>query len=137
MNEETKDPKQQAAEMSADKAEAAKATEAEEKNAEPADGTPDPKDQTISKQQEEIDELSNRLLRLQADFDNFRKRNTEERERLGRFVTASVVREFLKVLDNFERAEASVEIPTCLMTALIWSLKKVTGLVMMSSVTAR
>lgn len=79
------------------------------KNAEPADGTPDPKDQTISKQQEEIDELSNRLLRLQADFDNFRKRNTEERERLGRFVTASVVREFLKVLDNFERAEASVE----------------------------
>ncbi len=42
MNEETKDPKQQAAEMSADKAEAAKATEAEEKNAEPADGTPDP-----------------------------------------------------------------------------------------------
>ena len=31
MNEETKDPKQQAAEMSADKAEAAKATEAEEK----------------------------------------------------------------------------------------------------------
>ena len=44
MNEETKDPKQQAAEMSADKAEAAKATEAEEKNAEPADGTPDPKD---------------------------------------------------------------------------------------------
>ena len=47
MNEETKDPKQQAAEMSADKAEAAKATEAEEKNAEPADGTPDPKDQTI------------------------------------------------------------------------------------------
>ena len=109
MNEETKDPKQQAAEMSADKAEAAKATEAEEKNAEPADGTPDPKDQTISKQQEEIDELSNRLLRLQADFDNFRKRNTEERERLGRFVTASVVREFLKVLDNFERAEASVK----------------------------
>ena len=71
------------------------------KIAEPADGTPDPKDQTISKQQEEIDELSNRLLRLQADFDNFRKRNTEERERLGRFVTASVVREFLKVLDKF------------------------------------
>ena len=109
MNEETKDPKQQAAEMSADKAEAAKATEAEEKNAEPAAGWTDPEDQTISKQQEEIDELSNRLLRLQADFDNFRKRNTEERERLGRFVTASVVREFLKVLDNFERAEASVE----------------------------
>ena len=54
-------------------------------------------------------ELKNRLIRLQADFDNFRKRNNEEGERLGRFVTANVAREFLKVLDNFERAEASME----------------------------
>ena len=37
------------------------------------------------------------------------ERVSEERERLGRYVTGQVAREFLKVLDNFERAEASME----------------------------
>ena len=45
-----------------------------------------------------IEELQNRILRLQADF-------TSEREQLATFVTADVVGKFLKVLDNFERAE--------------------------------
>ena len=108
MNEETKDPKQQAAEMSADKAEAAKATEAEEKNAEPADGTPDPKDQTISKQQEEIDELSNRLLRLQADFDNFRKRTEKEKSTMYEMGAKDIIERMLPVVDNFERGLASI-----------------------------
>ncbi|MCH3951344.1 MAG: nucleotide exchange factor GrpE [Acidaminococcus sp.] len=69
----------------------------------------DPRDAEIASQKQQIEELTNRLMRLQADFDNFRRRNNEERERLGRFVTANVAREFLKVLDNFERAEASME----------------------------
>ena len=43
-----------------------------------------------------IEELQNR---------NFRRRNTSEREQLATFVTADVVGKFLKVLDNFERAE--------------------------------
>lgn len=71
--------------------------------------TSDPKDVKIAAQEKQIADLQNRLLRLQADFDNFRKRNNEERERLGRYVTGQVVREFLKVLDNFERAEASLK----------------------------
>ena len=108
MNEETKDPKQQAAEMSADKAEAAKATEAEEKNAEPADGTPDPKDQTISKQQKEIDELSNRLLRLQAVFDNFRKRTEKEKSTMYEMGAKDIIERMLPVVDNFERGLASI-----------------------------
>lgn len=56
-----------------------------------------------------IEELQNRLLRLQADFDNNKRRNTLEREQLATFVTADVVGKFLKVLDNFERAEAAAE----------------------------
>ncbi|WP_432641764.1 nucleotide exchange factor GrpE [Acidaminococcus sp.] len=78
-----------------------------EKNEETA--ASDPKDVKIAAQEKQIADLQNRLLRLQADFDNFRKRNNEERERLGRYVTGQVVREFLKVLDNFERAEASLK----------------------------
>jgi molecular chaperone GrpE len=49
------------------------------------------------------------LLRLQADFDNFRRRNTAEREELATYVTISVVNKFLQILDNFERAEAAAE----------------------------
>ena len=56
-----------------------------------------------------IEELQNRLLRLQADFDNFRRRNNEEQLKLGNFIRADVINTFLKVLDNFERAEASLE----------------------------
>lgn len=56
----------------------------------------------------ELEEAKNRTLRLQADFDNFRRRKNEEQEKLSQYVTASVAREFLKVLDNFERAEDSL-----------------------------
>jgi molecular chaperone GrpE len=55
-----------------------------------------------------IEDLQNKLLRLQADFDNLRRRNNEEQTQLSGFVTAGVVGKFLKVLDNFERAEESI-----------------------------
>ena len=69
--------------------------------AEETEAKADPKD-------EQIAELQNRMLRLQADFDNYRRRTNTEKEQLSTFVTANVVSKFLKVLDNFERAEASV-----------------------------
>ena len=81
--------------------EEAQAEETAEAKEEPAkEAEPDPKDV-------KIEELTNRLLRLQADFENFRRRTASEKEQLSTFVTAGVVGKFLKVLDNFERAEAS------------------------------
>lgn len=52
-------------------------------------------------------ELMERILRLQADFDNYRRRTRQEQAELGSFVTQNVLREFLPVLDNFERALAN------------------------------
>lgn len=100
-----KQAEQEAAEAKAAEQETAEAAEAEkaedEKNAEEAaEPEVDPKDA-------KIEELQNRLLRLQADFENFRRRTASEKEQLSTFVTAGVVGKFLKVLDNFERAEAS------------------------------
>lgn len=93
--------KQQATAEEAQPEEQAEAKE--EAKEEPAqEAEPDPKDV-------KIEELTNRLLRLQADFENFRRRTNIEKEQLSTFVTANVVGKFLKVLDNFERAEASVE----------------------------
>ena len=102
-----KQAEQEAAEAKAAEQETAEAAEAEKaedaKNAEEAaEPEVDPKDA-------KIEELQNRLLRLQADFENFRRRTNIEKEQLSTFVTANVVGKFLKVLDNFERAEASVE----------------------------
>lgn len=45
-----------------------------------------------------------RLLRLQADFDNLRKRIERERDDHHRHATAGLVSRLLPVLDNFERA---------------------------------
>ena len=45
----------------------------------------------LKTKEEEATETKNRLLRLQADFDNFRRRNTAEREELATYVTISVV----------------------------------------------
>ena len=48
-----------------------------------------------------------RILRLQADFDNYRRRTRQEQSDLGAFVTQNMIRELLPVVDNFERALAS------------------------------
>lgn len=50
-----------------------------------------------------------KLLRMQADFDNFRRRQREESERTVAQAAASVVADLLPVLDNFERALAAME----------------------------
>lgn len=100
MDEELKNTQATAEEVKAEAAEETKAEETQEdvKAAEVVD----PRD-------EQIAELNNRLMRLQADFDNYRRRTNAEKDSLSTFVTANVVEKFLKILDNFERAEASAE----------------------------
>jgi molecular chaperone GrpE len=52
-----------------------------------------------------------RLTRLKADFENFKKRVEREREANQRQAAAGLVTRILPVLDNFERA-LSTEVPT-------------------------
>ncbi len=84
------------------------AAEAEAKGdaeqADPAEAINNMAAQLLEKDKQ-LEEAQNRLLRLQADFDNFRRRNAEERRELSLFVTADVVEKFLHILDNFERAQ--------------------------------
>ena len=54
-----------------------------------------------------LDEHNERYLRLQADFDNFRRRTRQEKEELSIIVSQNIVAQFLPVLDNFERALSS------------------------------
>jgi molecular chaperone GrpE len=60
----------------------------------------------------ERDQLLDRLARLQAEFDNARKREARERAEFRDYALVSTVEQFLPVLDNFQlalRADGSAE----------------------------
>lgn len=59
---------------------------------------------TIEKLKGETAALYDRLLRKQAELDNFRKRAQREREEFRQIANESLIRELLPVLDGFERA---------------------------------
>jgi molecular chaperone GrpE len=52
----------------------------------------------------ERDQLIDRLARLQAEFDNARKRQEREKQEFRDYATGSVVEQFLPVVDNFALA---------------------------------
>ena len=52
----------------------------------------------------ELKEKSDRILRLQADFENFRRRTAKEKEELTAVITQNMLTDLLPLLDNFERA---------------------------------
>jgi molecular chaperone GrpE len=62
----------------------------------PASGPDEPK--------KEYNELSDRYLRLAADFDNFRKRSARERETILQFANERFAVDLLEVMDNLDRA---------------------------------
>jgi len=60
----------------------------------------------------ERDALKDRLARLQAEFDNARKRDVKERQDARDYATQSAVEPFLSVMDNFQlalKADGSAE----------------------------
>jgi molecular chaperone GrpE len=52
----------------------------------------------------EKQELADRLLRTQAEFDNARRRNERERSEFVQYAGMEIVRDILPVVDDFERA---------------------------------
>ena len=58
----------------------------------------------------ERDDLQDRLMRLAAEFDNFRKRTAREWQEHRKRAASDVLREMIELVDNFERAlEAPAE----------------------------
>ena len=51
-----------------------------------------------------IDELNDKFLRLYSEFDNYRKRTLKEKIDLSKTASADVITALLPVLDDFERA---------------------------------
>lgn len=84
--------------------------DAEQEGREPGEEQADAKGpEKKDKKTEQIEELTDRLQRSMAEFDNYRKRT--EKEKAGMYVVGAreVIEKILPVVDNFERGLASAQ----------------------------
>ena len=79
--------------------------EASEEAKEASEGEEDAGDDAAS----ELAEMKDRYMRLLAEYDNFRRRTQKEKENIYSDAVAEVVKEWLPLVDDIERAVASSE----------------------------
>ena len=58
---------------------------------------------------DELQDLNNKLLRLQADFKNYKNRVEKEKKSIYAFAGEEIISQMLPVLDNFDRALDSMD----------------------------
>jgi molecular chaperone GrpE len=63
-----------------------------------------PEENEVARLKKENEELNQRMLRVAADFDNFRKRTRTEKEELAKYANSNLISGLLPVLDNFQLA---------------------------------
>lgn len=63
----------------------------------------------IEEKDKQLQESADRLKRMQADFDNFRRRTRQEKEEISAVVVQNLIKDLLPLVDNFERALAAAE----------------------------
>ena len=107
-NEDLKDPSNMEQEASEETASENTETSAEEKTTEKAPEKEgffkkkkDPKD-------EKIEELTDRVKRQMAEFENFRKRTEKEKSSMYEMGARDIIERILPVIDNFERGLAVI-----------------------------
>ena len=63
----------------------------------------------VEELQKKLDVLNQQYVRLAADFDNYRKRQAQERESLLKYGSENALKKMIEVLDNFERGQKALE----------------------------
>ena len=84
--------------------------------------TPPPaavQNEALAAKAQEVERLQDRLVRLQAEFENYKKRMAREKAEFLKFATEGLLLEFLPVLDNLERAIASARAETASREAVV------------------
>lgn len=61
------------------------------------------------KLKEELDQMNDQYLRLQAEYTNYRRRTQQEKETIGLYANEKIMQELILVIDNMERALESFE----------------------------
>ena len=64
----------------------------------------------LEKAEKELLELKDKHIRLQAEFDNYRKRTLKERMELLKTASESVLMSILPVIDDFDRALQTIDV---------------------------
>jgi molecular chaperone GrpE len=77
-----------------------------------ASDAPEPGAPDLDSLRRACDEAQDRVLRLQAEFDNYRKRVERERRELADHFAVELLTEFLPVLDDVERALGAARVST-------------------------
>ena len=78
----------------------------------PEEEAPDPSEaepSDLEKARAERDRMREQLLRIAADFDNFRKRSRKEIEEVRRRTVEDTLREVIPIVDNLERAANAIQ----------------------------
>ena len=117
MSEETKQPEEETPEVQTDPKEDAPQTEEAEQTAEKAVKGKKKKEKgyTFTREQVEqmelaakqLESVKDQFVRQTAEYENYRKRTTKEKENIYQDAKADTIKEFLAVYDNLERAAAS------------------------------
>ena len=63
----------------------------------------------LEKLKAELNAKDDRIIRLQADFDNFRKRTAREKSDLAAIIEQAFLKDLLPLLDNLSRASEAAE----------------------------
>ncbi len=63
--------------------------------------------EALALKEKDFDILSEKYLRLAAEYDNFRKRSQKEKEAVYSDAVVAIVKDILPVIDNIERAGRS------------------------------
>jgi len=76
---------------------------------EPEDNTEEAEDinktkELLKEKEKEIEDLNNKIIRLQADFLNYKKRTENEKQESINYGIQVVISDILPIIDNFERA---------------------------------
>lgn len=74
---------------------------------EPQTNEVEQQDELSNELQIQLDEAGQKLLRVQADYDNFRRRTLKEKEELAKYASSKLVESLLPTVDNFDRAIAA------------------------------
>lgn len=66
-------------------------------------------DPAVAQLQEQLTQVQDQYQRVLAEYANYKRRTDQEKEQLGSFVKAEVLKALLPVIDNLERAVESPE----------------------------
>jgi molecular chaperone GrpE len=107
--EEVSDGSQNAPDAGDKAKEGTTATEGVAAQGAPSEGPCVSAEDRITALEAETADLKDKMLRKQADFENFRKRMLREREEAGRYANAALLTDIIGLIDDFDRAIRSAE----------------------------